>query len=306
MTQQLPVVLNAGFAQRLQSGDYLDGADTLSGLAGGRLTLTTGTPVTVSDVTAVSTLYYTPYIHDRIALYTGSRWTVYQFSEMTGSLTGSAGAVEDIFVYWNSGTPIFSGSTWTNSTTRATALSRQNGVLVLSTDATQRYVGTVAFSATNQTSDAAQTRYVWNNNNRVRRGLSMSNSTVHTYGTSTWREWNGGTGEIVKFVTGTNEDAVVASIQCFNLIPPLASEMFAYAGLGIDSTSAAPTVLAGWADVGSTTSQTRFPLGAKMSIPPSTISTVGTHFLAALEYGGTFSTSTATFDSYVLSASMPM
>lgn len=42
-------------------------------MPGHRLTLTSGVPVTTSDVTAAGTLYYAPYTHDRIALYTAAR-----------------------------------------------------------------------------------------------------------------------------------------------------------------------------------------------------------------------------------------
>ena len=40
----------------------------------GRLTLTSGTPVTTNDVTAATTIYYTPYKGNAIQLYNGTNW----------------------------------------------------------------------------------------------------------------------------------------------------------------------------------------------------------------------------------------
>jgi hypothetical protein len=39
---------------------------------GGRLTLTSGTPVTTNDVTGATTIYYVPHNHDQVPLYDGS------------------------------------------------------------------------------------------------------------------------------------------------------------------------------------------------------------------------------------------
>src|SRR5574337_954655 len=50
-------------------------------LPGGRLTLTSGTPVTTSDVTGATTVYYTPYLHNLIPLWDGQNWAPVEFSE---------------------------------------------------------------------------------------------------------------------------------------------------------------------------------------------------------------------------------
>src|SRR5690349_20265418 len=52
----------------------------------GRLTLTTATPITTSDVTAATTLYFTPYKGSYIGTYSGSAWTVATFSEKSITL----------------------------------------------------------------------------------------------------------------------------------------------------------------------------------------------------------------------------
>lgn len=59
----------------------------ISAIPGGRLTLTTQVPVTTSNVTAATTLYYMPFMGDRIALFDGTSWGVYSFSEKSIKLT---------------------------------------------------------------------------------------------------------------------------------------------------------------------------------------------------------------------------
>jgi hypothetical protein len=49
----------------------------------GRLTLTSGTPVTTADVTAAATLRFTPYKGSRIALPWGGYWRLYEFLEQS-------------------------------------------------------------------------------------------------------------------------------------------------------------------------------------------------------------------------------
>lgn len=45
----------------------------------GRLTLTSGTPVTTSDVTAATTIYFTPYKGNRIALCGGTNFEGFKY-----------------------------------------------------------------------------------------------------------------------------------------------------------------------------------------------------------------------------------
>jgi len=103
---------------------------------------------------------------------------------------------------------------WTNSTTRANALSTQNGVPCL-TDAVNisgvsvagsrlRYLGTIAMQADGTTYDSYSYRYIWNMYNRLRRiGFTYNTNASWTYGTGAWRECNGGTGQVrFNFIVG--------------------------------------------------------------------------------------------------------
>jgi len=313
MAARLPLAINSGSVQQLQAPtDYLDGADSLAALAGGRLTLTSGTPVTVTDAASGTNgpFYYTPYLHDRIALWNGSNWTVYQFSEMLVSLGYGAGSITDVFMAWNSGSPALSGGTnpWGSSTSRGTpTITQLDGVWVLSSDHTQRYLGTLLYSGSGIVSDGVAFRGVWNVNNRVTRGMLKTNTTSHTYGTVTWREWNGGTAEKLNFVTGLNEDALRMSVIGDQQLPAVSASVQVRIGAGLDTIVAPPTIQSGTGGTaGNSSGATRIPVGSGGIIPPATISTIGSHFISAMELGSNASSTTTTFTNYTLSASLPM
>ncbi|MBI4032879.1 hypothetical protein HY374_04190 [Candidatus Berkelbacteria bacterium] len=181
-------------------------------LAQGRVTLTSGTAVTASDVTGATTIYYTPYQGNRVALFDGTRWKLYTFSERSLSLgTLTADKNYDVFLYDNSGTLTLElSAAWTNDTTRADALATQDGVRVKSGATTRRLVGTIRTTSTTATEDSAAKRLVWNEKNRVRRTLYKTDSTNSwTYTTATWRQANGSTANQVEVVTGEAGPTIV-------------------------------------------------------------------------------------------------
>lgn len=161
-------------------------------LVGGRLTLESGNPVSTTDQTTKSTLYYTPYNHNIVGLYDGTSWIPVEFSEVSLSLTGlTSGKPFDVFGYINSGSLALESLVWTNDTTRATALSRQNGVLVKNGDATRRYLGSFYTTGTGTTEDSLSNRFVYNEYNRVDRQLYKSDTAKATYSGNAWRAWAG-------------------------------------------------------------------------------------------------------------------
>src|SRR3990167_6078136 len=71
----------------------------------GRLTLTSGVPVTTVSVTDATTIYFTPYVGNRCALCDGANWRHVTFSETSLSLgTNAANTNWDVFAYL-AGTP---------------------------------------------------------------------------------------------------------------------------------------------------------------------------------------------------------
>jgi len=105
---------------------------------------------------------------------------------------------------------------WTNDTTRATALTKQNGVLVKTGTLTKRYIGTFRTTSTiGQCEDSISQRYVWNYYNRISRTLQVIEATnTWTYATATWRVWNNSAANRVSFVRGVNEDSVSLIFLC--------------------------------------------------------------------------------------------
>lgn len=180
----------------------------------GRLTLTSGVPVTTVDVTAATTVYFTPYRGNRIALYDGTAtWTTLSFSALSISVPSVANQMYDVFAYNNAGAATLELTAWSNDTTRATALTLQDGVYVRSGATTRRYLGSLRTLAAGQTEDSLANRYLWNYYNRaVRPMLRLEPTSSWTYSVATTRQANGSTANQLNFILGVSEDALSASV----------------------------------------------------------------------------------------------
>jgi hypothetical protein len=162
-----------------------------NGVCEGRLTLDNTAPVTTSDVTGATSVYFMPYNGNRIALFDGTGWRKYQFTTLTLALgTLTSGLPYDVFIYDNAGTLTLELLAWTNGTTRATALVFQDGVYCKTGALTRRYLGTFYTTSTTQTEDSGLNRLLWNMYNRVPRQGYVQSTTGHTYGSATTRYWN--------------------------------------------------------------------------------------------------------------------
>lgn len=177
-----------------------------------RLTLTSETPVTTGDITGATTIYCTPYKGNRIALYNGTIWetiTSVEISKTLGELT--SGLPHDVFCYSDEGVATLEYLTWSSSAARATALARQDGILVKSGDATRRYLGTFYTTSTTTTEDSAAKRYLYNHYHRRERLLSGTFSTNRSTSSTSLTEINS---EIrVQYVVGVAEDPVEYKFQ---------------------------------------------------------------------------------------------
>ncbi len=255
---------------------------------GFRLTLTTGVPITTSDVTGATTIYCCPYKGNQIALYDGAAWNVRssaQFSLALGTLT--AALPYDVFCYDNATVPTLEFLAWTNATTRATALVYQDGILVKSGTTTRRYLGTFYTTSTTQTEDSgggATTqvggkRFLWNYYNRISRSLAWFDSAFYTYATDTWRQQNAATGNKVEFVRGLNEDPVWLEHK-EALSNASNSTRGSMVSVGVDSTTTPIT------NVGGGYISTGSAFEINMSAVYNGFPGIGYHFLAGLEKGG--------------------
>jgi hypothetical protein len=263
----------------------------------GRLTLTSGTPVTTADVTGATSIYFAPYTGNRIALYDGSSaWNVRTFTEITIAVgTIDAAKPYDLFAYDNSGTVTFDAPlAWTNSTTRATALTTQNGVLVKTGATTRRYIGTFFTTATTTTEDSGAKRFVWNYYHRATKNLKRIDSGSWTYTTATIRQAGGDTANQVSVMQGVAEDAV--SMTVIGLSDNSTASVRRGTFIGVDSTSAA------YADSISAYNGQTGVAGAYTPTGPASLHTMlaaGKHDIVWLEYS--VATGTTTWYTSVLS-----
>ena len=161
---------------------------------GGRLTLESGVPVSTSDQTAKTTVYYTPYVHNSIVLWDGNRWTPVNFSEVSvaiGTVTADLGF--DVFGYLSSGALVLEKLAWTSATARATAITLQDGRYCKSGDKTRLWLGSFYSKSTTTTEDSLNYRLVFNAYNRVLKSGYATESSSFTYSTSAYRVWNAAT-----------------------------------------------------------------------------------------------------------------
>lgn len=202
-----------------------------------RLTLTTAVPVTTSDVTAATTVYVTPYKGNKIALYDGTYWHMRSSAEMSIAVPNTTSTMYDLFCYDSAGTPTLEALVWTNDTTRATALTLQNGVLVKTGALTRRYLGSFRTgTVAGQTEDSLAKRYVWNYYNRVLREMRViPGSAGYNYSSATIRQANGSTSNQLTFIVGVSEDPIFARIA--TTVASTAAGDLPIVGFGLDITN---------------------------------------------------------------------
>jgi hypothetical protein len=249
----------------------------------GRLTLETGIPVSSTDQTAKTTLYYTPNGCDALTLYDGSAaWATVTFTELSIAVPATTSQLYDVFAYNNSGTAALELLAWTSDTARATALIRQNGRWVKTGATTRRYLGSMRTSTVSgQTTDSAISRLVWNAYHRVDRPLTLKSTTgAWTYNAAAWHQANASTANQVEFVLGLAEAPVHARVLVQATQGTLTAWGFGIA-LGLDSTTV-PSGLwqmaAAW-DNGGTIGP------ATLIATYDEVPAIGRHLLQWLEYG---------------------
>lgn len=256
-----------------------------------RLTGVTATPVMTSDSTSLSTIYLTPYTGSSIALYDGTSWALLSSAEVSLAVTGRTTDLPfDIFAYNSSGTVTLEFLNWTNATTRATALVRQDGVWCKTGALTRRYVGTcrprsaTTFHWVKAATDSPVKFDLWNASNRKTVNWTLITATDSwVYSTSTWRQCQGSTNYQVDLVAGIEEDVFSGSI----IIATVGStnSLQREIGFGIDSTTSPAFGLRSGAPINSTAGTV--PLTAMLNVVP-----IGSHFYAWLEIAGSSGTMT--------------
>lgn len=222
----------------ITSGTWL--GTSITKVAEGRLTLTSGTPVTTSDVTAATTIYYTPYKGNRLSLYNGTNWVDSIFTQFSIAVPATTATMYDIWAYLSGSTPTLELLSWTNDTTRATALTTQDGVYVKSGDATRRYLGSFRTTGVSgQTEDSLAKRWLYNYYNRTCKSVSAidtTNSWTYSGASPGWRQANANTANQLDFIQGVVEDQVFAQVTLWGPTSSVSAKLMA-PGIGVNSTS---------------------------------------------------------------------
>jgi len=204
-----PTTVAAGTSGQLLTSNGAGAAPTFQNapasappsVAEGRLTMATGDPT--GDTSSGTTLYYTPYNGNRIGLYDGSaNWDIITFSEISIAIPATTDTNYDVYIYNDGGTATLELTAWTTSTfgsgTRATAVTKQDGIDVKTGATTRRLVGIIRTDdVSGQCSNSSTQRHVWNRYNRILNRLNTTdvNAGTWTYTTDdTWRRKNGLTG----------------------------------------------------------------------------------------------------------------
>jgi hypothetical protein len=276
----------------------------------GRLTLTTAVPVLVSDVTAATTIRYTPHVGELVPVYDGTDLIATVFAELTNdttaSATGKAGPAAvttnsnyDLFVWNDAGTVrLTRGPAWTSDTARGTGAGTSelqrvkglwtNAVAITNGPAANRgtYVGTVRsngssqidvkFGASPASGGSNAIIGVWNAYNRVPVVAASYESTDSwAYATASFRSLNNNNGNRVTMIRGLNEDAVFA--QCFGYATASAGNPIVALAVGLDSVTVA-SGSTGAVAIGNLLNRN---ISSYAGVPG-----LGLHFLQALELGG--------------------
>lgn len=207
----------------------------------GRLTTESGVPLSTSDRTSQGTIYFTPHKGNRVALYNGTVWKVHNFAERSLALSSlTSGKNYDVFLYDNSGTLTLELTAWTNDTTRATAITLQDGVYVKSGSSTRRYLGTIRTTSTTTTEDSDSKRFVWNYYNQVARRVNQDAAgSSTTYATSGTYRAAGGDSNVRCYVVAGLAGYPINLIGHSNFT--CASDQAANTCIGEDSTTTAST-----------------------------------------------------------------
>ena len=253
----------------------------------GRCTLTSGTPVTTSDVTAATTIYYALYGGNQITLYDGStRWVQTSFTELSLTVPSTTATMYDVFVDYTAGTPALEAVAWTNDTTRA-ALATQNGAYVQTGDTDSLYVCSFRTTAVSgQTENSLANRFLWNYFHRVTLPMAAALETANswTYTTATIRQANANTANQLNFIIGVSEDSVQAEVVAAANSDAATREIVV--GIGMDTTTAFSNRLRG----------TSVALVANQNLVLSALYEgypgIGRHYLAWLEFSEAAGTST--------------
>lgn len=205
-----------------------------------RLSLTTGLAVTTADVTGATSVFMVPDGGNNISLFNGTTWQNFALAQLTLTLgTLTAALPYDVFLDYNSGSPVLVATAWSSISARATALVFQDGVYVKSGTPTQRYLGSFYTTTTTTTEDSAANRYLWNYYNRAVRPCKQgtAETTASWAVTTAYRQANASTNNQYNILIGVAEDEITVLAPTTSAFSSGTTVRNVSLGIGIDSTT---------------------------------------------------------------------
>lgn len=201
-----------------------------------RLTLTSGVPVTVADVTGALTVFCTPSGRgNRISLFdSAGRESLFTSAEFSITVPATTVQAYDVFCFNNGGVPAL--ELLATSRTDMTGLTlATTGVWTKTGDLTRRWLGMMrTASVAGQTEDSAAKRFLWNYYNRARKNLIRLGASNWNYTTATWRQANADAANQVEAIMGIADSVVSLRLSVF--ATNSAGGTIAAVGIGLDST----------------------------------------------------------------------
>lgn len=251
---------------------------------GGRLTLQTGVPVMTTTQAAATTLFYTPFVHGFVGIYTGANVNMVPFTEISVATTDTtknpaaigASKVNDWYIWNDAGTLRLTHDVdWTSDIARAAGKTPVlvggiyvNNQAITNGPSTNRgsWVGTTRSDASNKlnwimaAADVAGVLGVWNAaNQRLVQTRYVAGAATWTYSGAAIRQANADAKAQVSFVTGAAWDGFNAaySIQ----VGGGASTGAFSVGCALDTTTAYTSVLCRRVSSSTTSAETMVAFG---------------------------------------------
>lgn len=249
-----------------------------------------GDVIQTGDVTAVSTIFYSPFVGANLPIWNGTVFVQTAFSELTATLTiaGSPlSSIQDACVFSNNGVPTLAiGPAWTTATAgagnrgtgvgtaqitrlqgiwvNATAITGYNGLSSFSIGANRcTIVGSISIDATAGQVSALRTwgkarKYgIWNFYNRQNIFMQEGDNTASWTSTTTFPTFappNADATNLIAAFTGLPEEQLYC--QYNQAAQQLAVNRAAYAALGVNSTTTLTGTYGRFQGVGSDNRQT--------------------------------------------------
>lgn len=216
------------------AGAGLSGSSNV-GTAGGRLTLESGVPISNTNQLAKTQVFLTPYKGNIISLWDGDDWVQEVFSQLTVAVPNTTNTPFDLFQSMGG---VLQAVNWTNATTRATAISYIDGVLVQTTNKAKLFRGTGCTTAVaGQTELSNSTCFLWNFYNQEELQFVVNEATpTWNYSIDTWHQANGSANNQFNFVLGTNSQEM--NCDLLSCAVNDTAVVVGGVGIGLDTTSA--------------------------------------------------------------------